>query len=71
MNKNEKIVSRSIDLIEGHWECIKHSAMLSCLCKALLREEVVTYLQNGETCKIKCLPRKLMNTSWKPLGRCQ
>ena len=42
-------VNRSFDLIEGHWECEKHGVMLGCLCKALLREEGVTHLQNGET----------------------
>ena len=32
-------VSRSFDLIEGHWECEKHAIRLGCLiCKALLRE---------------------------------
>ena len=31
-------VSLSFDLVEGHWECEKHEVMLSCICKALLRE---------------------------------
>ena len=38
-------VSRSSDLIEGHWGCEKHAAMLGCLCKALLRVEGETHLQ--------------------------
>ena len=42
-------VSRSFDLIEGHWECERHAVMPGCLCQALLREEGVTHLQNGET----------------------
>ena len=42
-------VSRSFDLIEGHWECEKQVVMLGCICKALLREDDVTHLQNGET----------------------
>ena len=36
-------VSRSFDLIEGHLECA------SFLCKAFLREEGATHLQNEET----------------------
>ena len=31
----KSFVSRSFDLIEGHWECKKHAVMLGCLCKAL------------------------------------
>ena len=42
-----KSVSRSFDPIEGLWEYVKHAIMLVCLCKALLREEGATYLQNG------------------------
>ena len=42
-------VSLSFDLIKGHLKCKKHAVMLGCLCKALLREEGVTHLQNGET----------------------
>ena len=42
-------VNPSKDLIEGHWECEKHAVMPGCFCKALLREEGVTHLQNGET----------------------
>ena len=30
-------------------ECEKHAVMLGCLCKALLRDEGATHLQNGET----------------------
>ena len=36
------------DQTEGHWKCQKHAVMLGCLCKALLREEGATHLQNGE-----------------------
>ena len=39
----------SFDLIEGRWECEKHEVMFGCLCKALLRQEGATHLQNGET----------------------
>ena len=42
-------VSRSFDPFEGHWECEKHAVMLGCLCKALLREENATHLQNRKT----------------------
>ena len=42
-------VSLSCDINEEHWECEKHAVMLGCLCKALLREEDATHLQNGET----------------------
>ena len=45
----KSFVSRSFDLIEGHWECEKHAAILGCLCKAPLREEGATHLQNGDT----------------------
>ena len=43
------VVSRSFDLIEGHWEYKKHAVMLGCLYKAILREEGATHLQNGES----------------------
>ena len=36
------------DQTEGHWKCQKHAVMLGCVCKALLREEGATHLQNGE-----------------------
>ena len=42
-------VSRSFDLIKGYWECEKHAVMFGCLCKALLRKEGGTHLQNRET----------------------
>ena len=42
-------VSLSFNLIEGYWECKKHAVMLGCLCKAILRKEGGTHLQNGET----------------------
>ena len=45
------IVSRSVDLIEGHWESEKHAVMLGCLCKALLREESATHLQKWRNLK--------------------
>ena len=48
-NEFEYFVSRSFDLIEGHWKCEKHAAMLEWLCTKLLREEDATYLQNKET----------------------
>ena len=41
-------VSRSFDLIEGHWKCEKHAVMLGCLCKALLIEDRATYLHCGK-----------------------
>ena len=41
-------VSWSFDLIERHWQCEKHMVMLGCLCKALVREEDATHMQNGE-----------------------
>ena len=40
-------VSRSFDLIEGHWECEKHAVMLGCLCKALLIKDRATHLHSG------------------------
>ena len=45
----KSFVSRSFDLIEGHWYCEKHAVMLCCLSKALLRDDGATHLQNGET----------------------
>ena len=44
-------VRRSFDLIKGHWDCEKHAVMLGCLCKALLREEGATHLQNRKNLK--------------------
>ena len=58
-----------------------YGIMLGCFCKAILREEGATHLQNGDTMYLEirrlsstsirkeCLPRKFMKTSWKPLGR--
>ena len=36
-------------MILWHWKYEKHAVMLNWLCNALLREEGVTHLQNGET----------------------
>ena len=46
---NQNLCQPLIDLFEGHWEYGKHAIMLGCLCKAPLREEGPTHLQNGET----------------------
>ena len=42
-------VNGSFGLTEGHRECEMQAVMLGWLCKALLREEGATHLQNGET----------------------
>ena len=75
----EFFVSRSFDLIEGHWECEKHAVMLDCLCKALLREDGATHLQNGETLKSErlsstsvrkeCLTKEIHEDSMETLGK--
>ena len=67
-------VSWSFDLIEGHWECEKHAAMLDCLCKSLLREEGATHFAKSRNVKSarlsstsvsKCQNHKQQATPWR------
>ena len=59
--------SRLFDLFKGYWECEKHSVMLGCLCKALLREAGTIHLKwrnlkseqlSSTSVRKECLPRK-------------